>query len=98
MKYLMNVTIKNPNHKSEMCSDLLLKLNCYFAREEEGYGKKTWLSIHGVGDFEQCIDLRYDKNYHRGKEKQYLEYWARNYWTGKNGAWEIKSLNITELE
>lgn len=37
-------------------------------------------------------------NYHRGKEKEYLEYWANNYWTGKNGAWEIKSLNIMEVE
>ena len=64
---------------------------------EKGYGKKTYLSIIGEHS-DKYIDLRYDKNYHRGEEKEYLEYWAHNYWTGKNGAWEIKSLNITEVE
>lgn len=98
MKYLMKVVIRDPNTKSGMCSDILLILKCFFAREEEGYGKKTWLSIHGVGGFEQCLDLRYDNNYHRGKEKGYLEHWAHNYWTGKDGSWKIKSLSIEEAK
>lgn len=94
MKYLMNVVIESPTKDKEET----LSLRCYFTRDEEGYGKKTWLSIHGNHGFEQYLDLRYDKNYHRGKEKEYLEYWAHNYWTGKNGAWEIKSLDITEVK
>lgn len=97
MKYLMNVVIKDPNTEPGMVSDMLLKFRCYFIRDDEGYGKKTYLSIVGEHS-DKYIDLRYDKNYHRGEEKEYLEYWAHNYWTGKNGAWEIKSLNITEVE
>lgn len=97
MKYLMSVVIKDPETKSGMISDILLKFRCCFITDDEGYGNKTYLSIIGEGS-DKYIDLRYDKNYHRGKEKEYLEYWARNYWTGKNGAWEIKSLNITGVE
>lgn len=99
MKYLMNVIIKDPNTESGMVSDMLLTFQCYFIKDDDNYtyGKKTYLSIIGEGS-DKHIDLRYDKNYHRGKEKEYLEHWAHNYWTGKNGAWEIKSLNITEVQ
>lgn len=97
MKYLMNVVIKDPKTEPGMVSDILLRYQCYFIKDDEGYGKKTYLSIVGEGS-DSYIDLRYDMNYHRGKEKEYLEYWAHNYWTGKNGAWEIKSLSITEVQ
>lgn len=97
MKYSISVVIKDPNTEPGMVSDMLLTFQCYFIKEDEGYGKKTYLSIIGL-DAKSYIDLRYDKNYHRGKEKEYLEYWARNYWTGKDGAWEIKSLSITEVK
>ena len=65
----MNVVIKDPKTEPGMVSDILLRYQCYFLKEDEGYGKKTYLSIVG-----------------EGKEKEYLEYWAHNYWTGKNGA------------
>lgn len=99
MKYLMSVVIKDTNTESGMVSDMLLTFQCYFIKDDDNYtyGKKTYLSIIGK-DSDKYIDLRYDKNYNRGKEKEYLEYWANNYWTGKNGAWEIKSLNIMEVE
>lgn len=32
------------------------------------------------------------------KRKKWLEEWARNYWSGENGAWAIKSLEITKAE
>ena len=93
----MNVVIKDPNTEPGMVSDILLRYQSNFIKEDEGYGKKTYLSIVGERS-DSYIDLRYDMNYHRGKEKEYLEYWAHNYWTGKNGAWEIKSLSITEAK
>lgn len=96
MKYLMNVIIRDPNTKPGMVSDMLLKFRCYFIRDDEGYGKKTYLNICSESAHNP-IDLRYDKNYYRGKEKEYLEYWAKNYWTGKNGSWEIKELIIEEM-
>lgn len=97
MKYSMTVVIKNPNTEPGTVSEKLLRFKCCVIRDDEGYGKKTYLSIDGEG-WDTYLDLRYDMNYHRGEEKEYLEYWAHNYWTGKNGAWEIKSLNITEVE
>lgn len=97
MKYLMNVVIRDPNTEPGMVSDMLLKFRCSFMKDDEGYGKKAYLSIIGENS-NKYIDLRYDNNYHIGQEKEYLEYWAHNYWTGKNGAWEIKSLSIEKVQ
>ena len=44
--------------------------------------------------FENLIDLRYDKEFNREYKMAYLERWAKNYWTGKDGAYAIKKLII----
>lgn len=95
MKYLMKVTIESPNKDKEKT----LNLKCFFTRDEEGYGKKTWLSIYDNHGFEQYLDLRYDEDYHRGKEEEFLKFWAtNNYWNGKGEAWSVKSLSIEEVK
>ena len=98
MKYSMNVVICNPNRPDGMISDILFKLTAEFVVDAETYGKKTWLHIKSDTDFEAYYDLRYDNEYHRGKEKEFLEHWAHNYWSGKNGAYIVKTLDITQEE
>ena len=96
MKYWMNVVICNPNTPEGMNSDIFFKLEAEFAVDPDTYGKKTWLHIHGNHNFEAYYDLRYDNEYHRGQEKEFLEYWAHSYWSGKDGAYTVKSLEIKE--
>lgn len=97
MNYKMTVHITDPNTPAGMTSELMLKFNCNFAYDPDTYGKKTWLSIKSEdGGFNNYYDLRYDKNFNRDNKVGFLEYWARNYWTGKNGVWAIKSLEITK--
>ena len=98
MKYSMNVVICNPNTPDGMNSDIFFKLEAKFAVDPDTYGKKTWLHIHGNHNFEAYYDLRYDNEYHRGQEKEFLEYWAHTYWSGKDGAYIVKTLDITEEE
>ena len=97
MKYSMNVVICDPNTPDGMTSDILFKLTAVFVVDPETYGKKTWLHIHGNKNFEAYYDLRYDSEYHRGKEKEFLQYWAHTYWSGKDGAYTVKSLEIEEV-
>ena len=98
MKYLINAVICDPYTPEGMNSDILFKLTAEFAVDPKTYGKKTWLYIHGNKNFEAYYDLRYDSEYHRGQEKEFLEYWAHTYWSGKDGAYIVKTLDITEEE
>lgn len=95
MNYKMKVIITDPETPKGMTSELQYNLDCCFCYDPDTYGKKTYLSITSEdGRFDNYYDLRYDENFHRDEKEQFLEYWARNYWSGKNGAWVIKSLEI----
>lgn len=97
MNYEMNVRITDPNTPDGMTSELSFNLTCSFAYDEEQYGNGHYLVIKGKGFSPQHIDLRYDTSFKRDKKEKWLENWARNYWSGKNGAWAIKSLEITKI-
>lgn len=71
-------------------------LECEFAYDEEQYGNGHYVSIKGKESYQQIIDLRYDKTFDRNNKEKWLENWARNYWSGENGAWAIKTLEIAK--
>lgn len=92
MIYEMKVRITNPNTQEEM----YYKLECYFVYDKEQYGNGFFLSIEGKGFSPQDFDLRYDRSFRKSEKEKWLENWARNYWSGENGAWAVKSLEITK--
>ena len=95
MNYKMKVIITDPETPKGMISELRYDLNCCFCYDPDTYGKKTYLSITTAdGRFDNYYDLRYDENFRRDEKEKFLKYWARNYWSGKNGAWIVKSLEI----
>ncbi len=96
MNYKMKVIITDPNTPAGMISELHFNLDCRFTYDEEQYGNGHYVCIAGKEFYKQVIDLRYDTDFDRNKKEEWLEQWARNYWTGKNGAWAIKSLEITK--
>ena len=96
MKYEMKVTIADPETPEGMTSDLFLKLLCIFAHDPEQYGNGHWLKIKENEGFGSCIDLRYNTDFDPNNKIAYLEKWAENYWSGKNGAYYIKSLEIVK--
>lgn len=92
MKYRMNVVItKDGNEK-------VYNLNCIFFYDEEDYGNGYYLNIHGDNFYEKYFDIRYDKTFRSNEKEKYLVGWAYNYWSGENGAWSIKSLEIIKSE
>lgn len=90
----MKVKIEDPNTPQGMTSNLFFDLDCVFVHDESQYGNGHYVSISGKEFYKQVIDLRYDKTFNRNKKEQWLEQWARSYWTGKNGSWKIKKLEI----
>ena len=90
MNYKMKVIITDP----ETLNELYFDLNCSFCCDPDTYGNGYYLSISGKDFYRQIFDLRYDKSFDRNNKEKWLEAWAWNYWSGKNGAWAIKSLEI----
>ena len=95
MKYLMRVVIEDPNVEPGMVAELFFDLTCYFTHHPEQYGNGYTVSIAGDNFYKQIYDLRYDKSFNRDKKADWLKAWAHNYWSGKNGAWKVKSLTIS---
>lgn len=91
MKYKMNVTITKEGKEKTY------NLDCLFFYDEEQYGNKHYLSISGNEFYEQYLDIRYDTSFKRNEKEKYLVNWAYNYWSGENGAWSIKSLEIIKV-
>ena len=92
MNYKMKVTItKDGNEKT-------YDLDCVFFYEAEQYGNKHYLHIFGNEFYEKWLDIRYDTSFRRNEKAKYLEEWARSYWSGKNGAWSIKEIDIVPTE
>lgn len=98
MTYEMKVRITDPNTPKSMVSERYYKLKCFFVYDEEQYGNGFFLNIEGKDFSSQYFDLRYDRSFRKSEKKKWLENWARNYWSGENGAWAIKSLEITKAE
>lgn len=97
MKYEMKVVIYDPETPAGMTSDLMFNLSCSFTHDPEQYGNGHFVSISGREFYRQVIDLRYDTEFDRNNKMAFLEKWARNYWSGKNGAYAIKSLEISKV-
>lgn len=97
MEYSMRLVITDPNTDKGMTSSLYFELKCSFVRDPEQYGNGYFVSISGREFYRQIIDLRYDKSFDRNNKIEWLEKWAKNYWSGKNGAWKVKTLEIWEV-
>ena len=97
MNYIMKVSITDPNTQAGMISELFFELNCDFEYDKDQYGNGHYVSIKGK-DFYRCsYDIRYDRSFDRNKKEEWLEAWARSYWSGKNGAWTVKTLEIIKV-
>lgn len=90
-QFLLKVTIKHPVDDSNV--NVHYSYNVTFSTANEGYGKKTYLKI---GD-DLTFDLRYNEDYHKGHEIEFLTAWACNHWNGENGAYILKDISIETL-
>ena len=98
MGYEMKVIIEDPNTEEGMSSGLFFTLNCDFCYDEDQYGNGHYVSIEGEGFSPKCFDIRYDRSFNRSNKSKWLEEWARSYWSGKNGAWIVKKIDIIPMK
>lgn len=98
MNYKMKVTITDPNTEEGMFSSLYFALDYNFVCNLKQYGNGYYVIIKSKEFYQQMIDLRYDKSFNPNNKTKWLKDWAKNYWSGKNGAWTIKTLAIIKVE
>ncbi len=95
MEYQMRVVIEDPNVEPGMVAELSFDFTCYFTHLPKQYGNGYTVSISSDNFEERLYDLRYDRSFDCNKKADWLKAWAHNYWSGKDGAWKVKSLTIS---
>lgn len=101
MKYTMSVIINDPNTEEGMNSDLIFLLEADFVHDAEQYGNGYQVAIGSRKDsaipfYRSIVDLRYNTDFDPDKKISWLADWADNYWSGKDGAYKLKSIGITK--
>ena len=97
MNYRMIVTISDPNTEEGKSSAIVLNLKAAFAYDPDTYGNGHTMAVFSEDrSFFNAYDIRYDRSFRRNKKKEYLKEWAHSYWNGKDGAYQIDSLEIAE--
>ena len=92
MGYEMKVAIAKDGNEKERT------LNCWFSYDEEQYGNGHYVSIKGKDFSLLYFDIRYDRSFNRSNKSKWLEEWARSYWSGENGVWSIKEIDIVPIK
>ena len=92
MEYEMKVVITKDG------SEKTYSFECGFSYDEEQYGNGYYVSIEGEDFYPKYFDIRYDRSFNRSNKSKWLEEWARSYWSGENGAWSIKEIDIVPMK
>ena len=98
MKYTMEVLIVEPESREGMSRGRLYRLDCNFIYDKEQYGNGYYVSIGGKDFSSQYLDIRYDRSFNRSNKSKWLKEWAKSYWSGKNGAWIVKKIDIIPIK
>ena len=91
-EFLLDVTLVSPDFKDNQ----ILKLIVKFGYTQNDYGNGTYMLVKSRdnGSFEQCYDIRYDKEFNSNMPESYIVNWVYNHWTGKNGSWHVIRCSI----
>lgn len=98
MKSIFLVTITDPQTPAGMNSDIIFKLIATLEKEKaKTYGNGFFLRItNDSSDYENIIDLRFEKGFEPEKLNDFIQVWASNYWSGKNGSYILKNIKFLE--
>ena len=91
LNYEMKVIVGKDKNEKEYA------LNCWFLYDKEQYGNGYYVSIEGSDFSPRYLDIRYDRSFNKNDKSKWLEEWAKNYWSGKDGAWIVKEIDIIPI-
>lgn len=91
-KFLLDVSLISP----DLTERKELKLKVILGKSNSGYGNDTYMLVKSRDgeSFNQCYDIRYDKEFDRRKPEVFIINWVYNYWSGENGSWNVSGCSI----
>lgn len=92
MHYKMYVVISDPNTPKGMYSGIPFYLDIYFSKKLAKYGNVYIADICCNTVYQLSVEAFFEDS----NADKWLEQWAYNYWSGKDGAWQVKKLEITK--
>ena len=100
MKYLLSITIQNPEDKSEVVERQYLAE--FYKSGASDYGNGYGMSFdtfeNGKTTSEwQAYDLRYDIDFDENHPELWLTDFAYHYWSGEQGSYDIIKLSIEKM-
>ena len=93
MNYRVLVKIMNPKTKSVQDMELFAE----FSHNPKTYGNGYYVYLSMENGWEHLYDLRYDMTFNPNNKSEWLKDWARAFWTGKNGAFELRSVEVVMI-
>lgn len=95
MNYKMEIGIVNPDNPQD---GITFNWEAQFTYDPETYGNGHYLAIvKENGELFQLYDIRYDRDFRKDDKIEYLKTWARNYWTGRDGAYYLDGIHIEPI-
>ena len=93
MNYKMNLILTQGNEERAFNFD------CVFTYDEDQYGNGYYVSVvdRESGFDPLYLDIRYDTSFNTNNKAEWLEEWAKLRWSGKNGAWSVKSIDVKHI-
>jgi hypothetical protein len=88
--YNVKVVIYNPADKNEERTFELMFRFTYLGR----FSRDFMCRVKGKDFYDHIIDLRYDLSFNPNEKEKWIEDWVKNYWNGKNGAYQLKAFEI----
>lgn len=95
MHYKMKVVICHPENTAK---ERTYNIDCVFIYDPSTYGNGHWLGLFFDNGSEYYEDLRYFTEVPISNKIGVLAWWANAHWTGKDGAFAVKSLEISKAE
>lgn len=72
-----------------------------FSYDSEDYGNGYYMGIKSKGEAFgfNCVDVRYDKDFHPDSEVQYItDYFMKRYANSWDGSWKLESISINLMQ
>lgn len=71
-----------------------------FFYDPNQYGNGTHMSCenHKAGYTDYCYDIRYDRDYKKDRQVQYIVGWVLNTWSGNNGSYRATEISVKEIK
>ena len=92
MKYELCFTCVSTDGERET-----MNYNVWFSYDPDQYGNGTMMICKKKDSRTEYYDIRYNRDYHKNEQMQFILNWVLNTWSGERGSWRATEVSIKEV-